>query len=583
MGGNKAQKLNVYWLHLLFHTRSHINYCNAFGVLIERLRALGETVFSDFLEERYGPNGTFPWNMRYNSSNRVGIIAEQQQIESYYGLIKPNTKLGQCGALNTNAGFSYLLREGFGSLLRWDIMRMRHFAIGFTSPRMLDTIKELTPEHMILALTMDESMDVLSTVSPNATVNQYCIVHGYLCNSTTHIGKKVTSQHLVDYVSANTQLRPANSWPHGYKKYINVTNRFCLVWPIHEYAATSIERRKEVEHLLFLPNGSYFCNCPLFWQRLDCPASIFINNWKGKLNGSLDSRINMVYAGRDLSLATPNRRRGVRVPNQGQMASLFEALGLPHTYHKAKILKFMLANQKGSLDKAARLRSSPSKKLSNKTESILHIIAGTSLGNDVLIEGSLTRQELYSSWRRMQNNTYVTKSTFLDQNLQFNAMFNPFPEATDPIDPNCCVAYWISIPNVNNLMLNNVHLISFYYACQHVSNPGFGGRVSEALLTAMDRITNVCIFCQGLNLGLNMLLSDYLQHFHQRYLIEATVTHYFVNANIRQSRNEICDTVKTHLHAMVQLMSIDDNNDRIPRIACVVVLGTLSFTILRTT
>jgi hypothetical protein len=144
--------------------------------------------------------------MRYNSSDRVGIIAEQQQIEAYYGMVKPNTKLGRSGALNTNAGYAYLLREGFASLLTWDVRRMSQYSIEYNSPRMLDAMKELTLEHMILALTMDASTDAFLTISPNENVNQYCVVEGFLCNSPTYIGKKITLQHLIDYVSANTHL-----------------------------------------------------------------------------------------------------------------------------------------------------------------------------------------------------------------------------------------------------------------------------------------------------------------------------------------------------------------------------------------
>jgi hypothetical protein len=259
IGGNKMQKLIVHWLHLLYHTRSYINYCNAFAIFVEQLRSLGGNNLSDFLEERYGPNGTFPWNMRFNSSGRVGIIAEQQQIESYFGLIKPNTKLGRLGALNTNAGFSYLTREGFSSLISWDVKRINRFAVGFNSPSLLEAIDEMTPEHMILAMTMDIALDQLSTMSPNENVNQYCIVNGYLCNGPTHIGKKITSQHLLDYVLANTQLRPLHSWPHGFKKYINVTNRFCLVRPIHDYyEAASEQDKKRLLIFCFFPMALIF-------------------------------------------------------------------------------------------------------------------------------------------------------------------------------------------------------------------------------------------------------------------------------------------------------------------------------------
>jgi hypothetical protein len=113
---------------------------------------------------------------------------------------------------------------------------------------MIDAIKDITPEHMILALTMHETVDQLSTISPNEPVNQYCVVPGYLCNGPTHVGKKITTQHLMDYVSANMQIRPPNSWPHGFKKYINITNHFCLVRSIQEYANSSEERRKEVKN-----------------------------------------------------------------------------------------------------------------------------------------------------------------------------------------------------------------------------------------------------------------------------------------------------------------------------------------------
>jgi hypothetical protein len=579
-GGNKMQKLLIYWIHLLFQTRSHVNYINAFGILLEQLRAMGETALSDFLENRFGPNGTYPWNMRFNSSNRVGIIAEQQQIESYYGMIKPKTKLGRCGALNTNAGFSYLLRHGFSSLLSWDVRRTNRFSVGFNSHRMIDAIKDITPEHMILALTMHETVDQLSTISPNETVNQYCVVPGYLCNGPTHIGKKITTQHLMDYVSANMQIRPPNSWPHGFKKYINITNRFCLVRSIREYANSSEERRKEVKHLMFLPEGTYFCNCALYWERLNCPASTFINDWKHKLHVSLANRIQLIYSGQDVTLATPNRRRGLRAPPQGQMSLMFESLGLPYN-HDSNILKFMFACRKITLDKAARLRSKPSKILRTKSDSIMHIIAGTTLGNDVLRASRLTRQDMYSSWVRMQNNTFVSDSTFLDQNNQFNAIFNPFPEGRDETDPNCCVSYWLSIPHVDNLMLNNVNLISFFYACQHVSTPGFGGRVSEYLLTSLERITNFSIFRQGLNVGHNLMLSVFMNQFHQRYLIQATVTNYHVDDNRINSPNDNRAILKTHVQAVVQLMSLDENTGTNPRMSCAMVVGSLSLSILR--
>jgi hypothetical protein len=53
--------------------------------------------------------------MRFNSSGRVVFVTEQQQIGGYYGLIKPNTKLGRSGALKTDVGFKYLTVEGFQS------------------------------------------------------------------------------------------------------------------------------------------------------------------------------------------------------------------------------------------------------------------------------------------------------------------------------------------------------------------------------------------------------------------------------------------------------------------------------------
>jgi hypothetical protein len=161
-GGKRMQTKLVYWLNLLYHARNPINFKNAFTILMDQLEAEGEDEISAFLSSRYGPMGSTPWNLTYNSSGRVGIIAEQQQIKGYYGLLKPNTKLGRIGAFKTNAGFSYLLKEGFSSLLKWDCERIRKLLVGSFSARFPETVKgNFTPEHIFLAMLMSDEVDLI--------------------------------------------------------------------------------------------------------------------------------------------------------------------------------------------------------------------------------------------------------------------------------------------------------------------------------------------------------------------------------------------------------------------------------------
>jgi hypothetical protein len=56
-GGKDMQARITYWLSVLFHSRTYINYCNSFGILMKQLRQRGQDEFCNFLEDRYGPNG----------------------------------------------------------------------------------------------------------------------------------------------------------------------------------------------------------------------------------------------------------------------------------------------------------------------------------------------------------------------------------------------------------------------------------------------------------------------------------------------------------------------------------------------
>jgi hypothetical protein len=254
---------------------------------MKQLRQHGQDESCNFLEDRYGPNGVYPWKMQYNFSNCLGMIVEQQQIEGYYGLVKPNTKLGRTGALKTDVGFKYLTQEGFSSLLEFDAKRIQErFQIGNFSAQTLAAIKNGSPEYLILSLLMDSNQDT-KTISilgnNNIAQRQFLGCSGYICNGPKFIGSQITNSDIQNYIMENTVEFPATSWNDGFKQYVNRTQRFCLVRPMDEYADSSTEARLQVEHMLCLPT-KWFCNCPLYWSRLHCPASVFINNQMGLLD-----------------------------------------------------------------------------------------------------------------------------------------------------------------------------------------------------------------------------------------------------------------------------------------------------------
>jgi hypothetical protein len=516
---------------------------------------VGEVELSEFLQQRFGPNGITPWNMRYNSSDRVGLIAQQQQLEAYYGQIKPNIKLGRDGVLKTNAGFAYLLREGFASLLSWDCKRIGQIDIPHHNQRFYSAIQSITPEHMTLSLLMTED-DTISTVLPTRRFQTFFAVIGFLCNGPTHIGKKISSNDIIAYATENTLRRAANNWEHSYERYIYLTKRFCLVRPIHEYADSSRGARKEVAHLLSLPVGTYFCNCHLYWSRLDCPASLSINNKNNMIVPPLETRIqNSYYAGRDTSLATPHRRRTNRPMPQGRYNLLWTALGVPADYDDP-ILKFMYITSKGILSNAARLRKIPRRELKTKAESIIHIMAGTALGNKVIIDGSITHQQLYKSRHRSQHNSYLVESgLLLDQATEYNAMFHPFPEGVDDGNPDSCKTFWITIPNVNTIV-HQIHIVSFLFACKHVSLRGFGGRViRESLLTSQDLLSKLCIFVQN-NDGQTESLSEFLDLFHNEYLASADSTYHELRIPRDINMEQRKQLLKTQVRLFLSLLEI---------------------------
>lgn len=89
------------------------------------------------------------------------------------------------------------------------------------------------------------------------------------------------------------------------------------------------------------------------------------------------------------------------------------------------------------------------------------------------------------------------------------------------------------------------------------------------------------VFRSGLNTGYALTLTSFLNHFHERYLIQATVSNYHVDDDHIHDRAESKIILKTHAQSVVQLLSVDQNNGNNPRIACAMVIGSLAISILR--
>jgi hypothetical protein len=463
---------------------------------MDKLRhEFGQHEFCTFLEERWGPNGSHPWKLGYNSSSRVGIIMEQQQIESYYGIVKPNTKLGREGAMKTDTGFKYLTQQGFASLLNFDYQRQKKFCIGQFSQATRDALNEWVPEYFVLALLMDQNVDYKEMViAPNDDLAAEFLrgVSGYLCNGPRHIGNQISESDIANYIRECTVRRPDNSWTDGFDRYINLTQRFCLVQPLWEYSESSNEARIQVKHLLDLfPEGTYFCNCPMYWSRLHCPASLFINDIVGSTKPSFHDRITLPYHGRDTTRATPGRRRGPRLRPQRHASYLWEALGLnAELCHPT--LEYLAGCSKCVLDRAANMRHFPHRIYTSKTDAIIQLLAGTGIGNYVHLEGTFDRRRLAGSWEELQARSFTNGRIFSDER-NYNAMFNPFPEGHDMVFPDHCTSHWINLANVE-ITIDNVHVISFLLACRHVSIPGTNGRVADHILSKHSTISEFLLF-----------------------------------------------------------------------------------------
>jgi hypothetical protein len=281
-------------------------------------------------------------------------------------------------------------------------------------------------------------------------------------------------------------------------------------------------------------------------------------------------------------MATPGRRRTNRPMPQGRYNLLWTALGVPADYN-VPILKFMYITSKRTLLNAARLRKIPRQELKTKAGSIIHILAGTALGNKVIIDGSITHQQLYNSWHRSQHNSYLVESGLLDQATEYNAMFHPFPEGVDDGNPDSCKTFWITIPNVNTIV-HQIHIVSFLFACKHVSLQGFGGRVvRESLLTSQDLLSKLCIFVQN-NAGQTYSLSEFLDLFHNEYLVSADSTYHELRIPRDINMDQRKEMLKTKVRLFLSLLEIPDVQEDLMfpmRRSAVVIVGTFSLVIMQ--
>jgi hypothetical protein len=276
----------------------------------------------------------------------------------------------------------------------------------------LEAINVIVPEYLVIALLMDKNVDCQEIVIAENDViaKEFLVVPGYLCNGPNFIGKTISNSDIAEYILDCTVERPVNSWTNGFQQYINRTQRFCLVQPLHEYYdQASDEGKAKVQHLLCFPPGTYFCNCFLYWSRLHCPASIFINDLNKKLHPSLHQRISRPYSGRETAFTTPGRRRGARPTTQRNASYLWESLGLSADTQEPT-LEFLASCSKHVLDKAAKLRHwrpSPKNRFQTKSDAIIHLLAGTVLGNWVHVEGTLDRRQLIGTWEELQSRFFT--------------------------------------------------------------------------------------------------------------------------------------------------------------------------------
>jgi hypothetical protein len=295
----------------------------------------------------------------------------------------------------------------------------------------LEAINVIVPEYLVIALLMDKNVDCQEIVIAENDViaKEFLVVPGYLCNGPNFIGKTISNSDIAEYILDCTVERPVNSWTNGFQQYINRTQRFCVVQPLHEYYDQAFDEGKaKVQHLLCFPPGTYFCNCFFYWSRLHCPASIFINDLNKKIHPSLHQRISRPYSGRETAFTTPERRRGARPTTQRNASGLSADTQEP-------TLEFLASCSKHVLDKAAKLRHwrpSPNNRIQTKSDAIIHLLAGTVLGNWVHVEGTLDRRQLIGTCEELQSRFFTDGRLFSDED-NYNAMFNPFPEGEDPV------------------------------------------------------------------------------------------------------------------------------------------------------
>jgi hypothetical protein len=507
---------------------------------------------------------------------------EQQQIEGYYGLVKPNTKLGRPGAMKNDVGFKYLTQQGFSSLLKFDAKRFKKFLIGKFSNDTHAALQVILPEYLVLALLMHTDRDVKEVViAPNDnTARDFLGVCGYLCNGPRYIGTEIRESDVAEYILECTVERTANSWEHGFEQYIKRTQHFCLVQPLYDYAETSDEANAKVQHLKSLfPRGSYFCNCPMYWTRLHCPTPVYINDHGGFITPPLLQRIRQPYDGRDISRATAGRRRGPRPHAQRSASYLWESLGLP-AHLNQPVLEFFAGLSKKILDTAANMKHFPSKVYSTKSEAIIHLLAGTFLGDMVFLEGTFDRRQIAGTWEELVARGFSNGRIFADEE-NYNAMFNPFPEGEDEVYPEQCTSFWINIPNVG-ITVCNVHVMSFLLACMHVSTPGTNGRLSDGILTLNSTITQFLMFYNSNRYVVT--LSVFLTGFHQKYLHSASVTHHWFtehqNMPVEERQLQLCNQVDAII-ALIGVYQHPLHNAVPPRVSCVLVFGSTSLAILK--
>jgi hypothetical protein len=478
---------------VLGRARGNIHHRNALKLALRRWGAggLGQLRLVSMIHEYYVRRGgrlsMGEWN--YDCIPLIGYFPSTSSLDNYHGQMKGKALQGHLGIVRFDVTFQTFIEVESDKVLNYDASIIASVPICSPPAVVVEGHLCITYEVLAVALLMgDEDFYELPPLSIDFPGKRY------LGNSGPNLGRQVGYQHSTTYF-AHSQVLSEHAPVGSLNRYIDSVSSFCLVQEFTE------ELRKDPRwrHL----SGwklKYVCVCLLFQSRLMCPLALYMENRLLLTRLPLENLISVVYCGHCQDIRMPGRRRTRPHTNTGpgSLNDLFGSFGLPANYTNSRFQYLCSLTTSKLTNICALRRASPRSTDRTKSNLIQCIVAGTSLGEELIQVAMANHANDTSQWANLhstaRNLNDGRSELLLDVNVaNHSRYFDPYPPATNPTNPHTCRGYFLSLsrhPTVKHGVCFLGIALAFSFVKEYVVNDPAISRIDTQVRTVQGAAVN---------------------------------------------------------------------------------------------